>query len=313
MNIPPRPKISVCICTYNRCRSLKRTLASLVEQDAAAWEKSELVVVDNNCTDATVQVVDEFSGRLPLRLVNARQQGLSHARNCAMAEARGDWVLFTDDDVMLDSGWLSNFLTSVQEHPDAAFAGGRILPAWHGSPPPWFKGERLALLDGLLVWYDLGPDNRPMMPGDPSPFGASFAINQRFARDVGLFRTDLGVSGDSPGRGEETEFVGRLRDDGHRGIYVGRAICYHYAETDRFAALALYRHGRAKAREEILTRRDGRAGSRRNALMFLVRGLVQLARGRGDRFRQCIINAGIQHGLAIESGLAVDPPAKAKV
>lgn len=298
------PKISVCICTYNRCRSLARTLESLEGQGGDAWSRAELIVIDNNCSDDTAGVVDQFAGRLPIRRVREGAQGLSHARNRALAEAQGDWVLFTDDDVVLDRGWLAAFLSAFDSHPEAGFAGGRVIPAWDGAPPRWFKGQHLDLIDGLLVWYDLGDETRAMTQDDPNPFGASFAIQRQRTAGLGGFRTDLGVNGRNAGRGEETEFVERARRQGENGVYVGEAVCHHYAEDHRFTPMALYRHGRAKARENLLTDRYSKDGSRLRAAGFLLRGLVQLAKGRGDRFRQCLVHVGIQHGLAAESHLA---------
>jgi glycosyltransferase involved in cell wall biosynthesis len=89
--------ISVCICTYNRSESLRRTLESLARQNNI--DLGEVLIVDNNCTDGTAEVVESFRERLPIRLVTESQQGLAHARNRAAAEFRGGVLLFTDDDV----------------------------------------------------------------------------------------------------------------------------------------------------------------------------------------------------------------------
>ena len=96
------PKLSICICTYNRAENLKRTLSSLVAQVGIQSELIEVLIVDNNCTDATAEVLQAFRKILPLRCVTERAQGLAHARNRAIAEFSGDVLLFTDDDVRLD-------------------------------------------------------------------------------------------------------------------------------------------------------------------------------------------------------------------
>jgi glycosyltransferase involved in cell wall biosynthesis len=298
------PRISVCICTYNRCESLERALASLAQQTGVNWRDVEIVVIDNNCTDHTAQVVDGFARQLPIRRVVETNQGLSHARNRALAEANGEWLLFTDDDMLFDERWIAAYLDALRRFPEASYAGGRMLPRWEGAAPRWFRGERLALMDGLLGWFDLGGDTREFAPGDPAPYGASFAVRITDARKLGRFRTDLGVSGAAMGRGEETEFLTRARQQGARGVYVHDAVNHHRAEPWRFTPFALYRHGRAKAREHLLTGGGAREGSRLGALGFALRGLAQLARGRGDRFRQCLIHVGIQHGLAVGEELA---------
>lgn len=297
--------LTVSICTFNRSQSLERTLETLARQSGEVWNDAELLVIDNNCTDDTADVVERFADRLPIRRAVENKQGLSNARNCAMQEAKGEWVLFTDDDVLLDPDWLSSFIDAFVAYPEASFAGGRIVPYWEEQAPRWFQGERLDLIDGLLVWYDFGDATKPMTDNDPLPFGASFALRRSLTSSVGEFRSDLGVNGKQMGRGEETEFIERAKRLGLRGIYVGAAICHHVADPRRFTPVALYRHGRAKAREIILTERKSPRGSRLAAVLFILRGLLQLLQGRGDRFRQCLIHVGIQHGLCLGAGKAV--------
>ena len=94
-------KISVSICTHNRQESLLRTLKSLREQEKVSADL-EILVIDNNCTDGTAQVVQEFREVVPVRRILEPKQGLSHARNRAAAEFCGDVLLFTDDDIRLD-------------------------------------------------------------------------------------------------------------------------------------------------------------------------------------------------------------------
>ena len=148
--------ITLAICTFNRCRSLAGTLGYLASQSSVDWSGIEVIVVDNNCTDGTAAVVEEAGSRLPIRRVVETAQGLSHARNRAIAEARGDWVIFVDDDVILERSWLSAYHRGLLDFNDAGFAGGRVVPEWHGMCPRWFQGEQLAFFDGLLVWCEKG-------------------------------------------------------------------------------------------------------------------------------------------------------------
>jgi glycosyltransferase involved in cell wall biosynthesis len=290
--------ITVAVCTFNRCASLARTLGSLAEQRDVAWPHFEVFVVDNNCTDNTARVVDAFRDRLPIQRVVETSQGLSFARNRALAEAPGDWVLFTDDDVTLDENWLTNYARALTQAKDFDFAGGRILPGWGGRPPRWFKGERLDLLDGVLVWFDLGQDLRALTAEDPLPFGASFAVRRSLTQRIGSFRIDLGVRGQVPGRGEETELMRRAHLAGAKGLYVGNALCWHAVDPTRLTFRALLRYGKASGIAYKAIENPSQTGSRASAALYLARGLVQLAKGRGDRFRQCVINAGAQLALA---------------
>ena len=197
-----RAMISICICTYNRSESLRCTLDSLARQSDINLDTVEVLVVDNNCTDGTVNVVEAFRGGLPIRRVTESQQGLAHARNRAAADFRGDVLLFTDDDVRLGPGWLAAYQGAFRRFPDADYFGGRILPDWGEAKPRWIGEEPLPLIDGVLVWFDHGLETRPFRPTESLPFGASFAVKRTLLERVGLFRVDLGTGGSGLGRGE---------------------------------------------------------------------------------------------------------------
>ena len=288
--------ITVCICTYNRSESLQRTLDSLAAQVNVEFGGIQLLIIDNNCTDDTHRVVEAYRNVLPVRRVLESRQGLAHARNRAAAEYQGDVLLFTDDDVRFDPFCVANYLAAINRFPDSDYFGGRILPDWGAAKPRWIGDEPLSLIDGILVWFDHGAETRPFETTEPPPFGASFAIRRRLFEKIGLFRTDLGAGGTGLGRGEETEFLMRARNAGVHGVYVGEALCFHKYDPRRLRLSELYFHGMlcGKSHNAIFSQKP--SGSYWAASCFALRGLYQLVKGRGDRFRQCIINAGIQIG-----------------
>jgi glycosyltransferase involved in cell wall biosynthesis len=292
------PFVTIAICTYNHCERLAETLATLVAQQRANAADWQVLVVDNNSSDGTLRVISSFAGRIGVRVVPETRQGLSHARNRALNEAHGEWVVFVDDDVKLDLGWLSGWMSALGDAPDAAYAGGRILPDWGGAPPRWFRGEKLALIDGALGWFDLGDDVRPLREDDPTPFGGNMAIRRRSALGLNGFRSDLGMNGRTLGRGEETDFFLRARRKGAIGLYVGTALCRHRYEPARFTPRALFRYGVASGLAHRAVVDANATGSWSASSAHLARGAVQLLKGRGDRFRQCVVNAGIEAGLA---------------
>jgi GT2 family glycosyltransferase len=290
------PSVSVCICTQNRSESLRRALASVASQIGIDLGPLEVLVVDNNSTDGTPKVVEAFRQRLPIRRVVENRQGLAHARNAAIAEFRGDVLLFTDDDVWLGRGWLAGYRDVVCRFPDVDYFGGRILPDWGRAKPRWIGDEPLPLIDGALVWFDHGIDTRLFRTTEATPFGASFAIRRRLFEKIGLFRVDLGTGGIGPGRGEETEFLMRARDANAQGVYVGEAVCFHAYDPERFTLAALYRYGVSCGRSHNAIVARPHRGSFPAAAWFVLRGLCQAVKGRGDQFRQCVINAGIEVG-----------------
>lgn len=289
--------LSIVICTFNRAESLARTLRTLADQPSEALGQAELLVVDNNSTDATREVVAGFRAGFPVRYLEEPRQGQAFARNLGVAEARGELVVFIDDDVRLHGDWLPAYLRAARDHPDACYFGGRILPDWQAmARPSWLKDEAMPLLRGVILFNDLGETTRAYDPAREGPYGASFGFRRSLVEEIGAFNTDLGPNADFPGRADDTEFIARAVAHGCAGVYVGEALCWHWVHPARLTLAGLYRHGLAKgAAHRVL---DGTAkGSRAAAAGYLARGLYQLAKGRGDRFRQCVINVGMQMGM----------------
>ncbi len=223
-------RISVILCTYNRSQSLARTLESVAEQILPNSIDWEVLVVDNNSKDQTRDVVEDFcrrySGRF--RYLFEPRQGLSHARNAGIREARGDVLAFTDDDVILEATWLRNLTSTLQDGVWVG-AGGRILPEQTFVPPRWLSvNERHALAP--LAIFDGGPSSYQLT--DP-PFGASMAFEKKLFDKYGVFRTDLGRCAEGMLSNEDTEYGQRLLNAGERLRYEASAIVYHPVTESR--------------------------------------------------------------------------------
>ena len=94
------------------------------------------------------------------------EQGLSHTRNRALREFLGDALLFTDDDVRLDEHWLQSYADILERFADCGFFGGCVKPGWTRGKPAWLRDENMPLIGGLLVSYQLGLENRMLLPED---------------------------------------------------------------------------------------------------------------------------------------------------
>jgi glycosyltransferase involved in cell wall biosynthesis len=262
------------------------------------------LVIDNNCTDNTPLVLERFAGRLPLRRIIEPKQGASHGRNRAIAEFSGDVLLFADDDVTLAPDWLAQYAIALKRYPDADIFGGRIIAAFEKEKPKWLVDCNLALLSGVLVNLDYGEDLRLFAPNEPGPWSASLAVRRRVFERVGGLRVDLGPTGLSRGRADDTEFIDRALKRGAERVYVGGAVCWHRVSPNRLSLRALYRHGLEKGRAHALMDGTAQAASLARAFSFAIRGLGQIAKGRGDRARQCVINLGMVMGLRRSSRTA---------
>lgn len=289
--------ITVAICTYNRAASLGETLGSVaaLEDPGVAWE---LLVVDNNSTDETPRVIEAFASGGRARSVRETRQGLSRARNRALAECRGELLAFIDDDVSVDPGWLRAYAAAAGRHAEAGYFGGPIRPAWPAGRPGWLRDEAMPQIGGLVGHYDRGGEEHAYASGEMHPFGANFAVRRGLWEKIGGFRDDLGVRGAVPGRGEEAEFIARARSARWSGWYVPGASCAHRVQAGHLRLGHLYRYGVQKGvASSLIEGSAAAAGSRVREALHLLRGLGQLAKGRGDRARQCVINAGFERGV----------------
>jgi len=297
------PMISVALCTFDRPESLARALQSLCALASPPCEY-EVLLIDNNSPPSTKQVVRAFEGRLPLRYLREAQQGLSHARNRALTEFRGQALFFLDDDVQVDRGWLGAYHDALGKEPEASYFGGRIVPAYEGGRPRWLKDERAPLISGLVGLYDLGDETRAYRSGEMHPFGGNFGIRRLVYQRIGAFREDLGVRGRVPGRGEEAEFLNRARSAGLMGAYVGAAKCAHWIPPTKLSWRYLFEYGVQKGIAEVRTGQQAAgSGSVLREATFAIRGAMQVLRRRGDWARICVINMGIQRGLRMGAAL----------
>jgi glycosyltransferase involved in cell wall biosynthesis len=113
----------------------------LAQQDAEGFEW-EVIVVDNNSTDATARIVHEYqknwSIHAPLRYCFEKEQGKSFAMAHAMEKARGAWVAFLDDDNIPALDWVAAAQQFAGEHPQAGAFGGQIHGLFEEEPPETF-------------------------------------------------------------------------------------------------------------------------------------------------------------------------------
>ena len=130
--------IDLVICTYNNAALLDRILQALAGQQVSPHVHWQVLVVNNNCTDATVAVVEKhIQSGIPLRMVLEPIQGLTPARLCGVENTTGDWIAFVDDDCLLAPDWVEQAAKFAMAHPGCGAFGGRVILEWE-TPPPAF-------------------------------------------------------------------------------------------------------------------------------------------------------------------------------
>ena len=225
-------KVTVILCTYNRCQSLARTLGSIALCALSRADTLEVLVVDNNSSDQTREIAEDFCRRYPgrFRYIFEPHPGKSFALNTGVREAHGDVLAFVDDDVTVEPTWLQNLTASLNDG-EWAGAGGRTLLAHPFSPPRWLTLAGPDNLGYVLApLFDGGPQAREL---PEPPYGANMAYRKVMFEKHGLFRIDLGPRPGSEIRGEDTEFGRRLMAAGERLYYEPSAIVYHPIPEDR--------------------------------------------------------------------------------
>lgn len=233
--------ISVLIATRNRGPELETLFRSLqaVEAPYAGWE---LLVIDNGSSDGTSAILGRIAaeGELPLCPLFEPRAGKSRALNLGVPLARGDLLVFTDDDAVTAPRWLRAFERAAARHPESIGFAGRA-PA-SGGPTPRGHG---------IVNYEHGDIDFEIKPFETPPLGVNFAFRRGAFERYGLFREDLGP-GSPVSFAEDTEFVRRLWLGGERLRYVAGALVHHPVHMERLSRQSSLRRrflvGRGNAR-----------------------------------------------------------------
>lgn len=223
-------KVAVVLCTYNRSQLLPRALTALVGQTHAP--PYEVVVVDNNSTDDTREVVARFVSSGVVRYAAEPRQGLSHARNRGIAASDAEIVAFTDDDVCVSPDWVASIAQAFAEHPDVDMVGGKVEPEWEVDPPEWLAdagNAPLALVDyGAVPFRIVRTEPRCLI-------GANVAIRRRALQHVDGFSPRLQRVRDGIGSTEDHDFQARLLDSGASAMYDPRMTARALVPRERLS------------------------------------------------------------------------------
>jgi glycosyltransferase involved in cell wall biosynthesis len=227
--------VAVLIATYNRAALLAETLDGLAASRHRSGLCWEVIVVDNNSTDETRHVVVSRQPAYPVRLTYLveRQQGRSAALNTGIAATTAPLLLFTDDDVRVEPGWLEAGARALAEGAD--YVGGPVSPIWETPPPAWLDLTRGDLW-GTVAILDYGPDTFTFEDRRLVPLGANLGIRRSLVERAGGFRIDLGRTNSRRLLGQEVpELLARARAAGLRGTYVPAMRVHHHIPAARLS------------------------------------------------------------------------------
>ena len=216
--------VSVVICTHNRVSDLREVVDDLLEQ---TYDDYEILVVDNASTDETAEYVQEKMKVAPrIRYSRECQQGLSHARNRGIREAKGDIVAYVDDDCRVPPGWISALVSAYRET-QADAVGGPAKPKWENSPS---KLTLMLFRLGLIP----GTYNRGTVRHETDWIvGCNMSFQRTVFDQIDGFRTDVGRMGHRQLSGEEVDLCTRMVQARLGIIYDPAAWVWHKIGRER--------------------------------------------------------------------------------
>jgi glycosyltransferase involved in cell wall biosynthesis len=222
-------KFSVVIATYNRADELRKTIQSLASLDVA--EPWEVVIVDNNSSDHTRQVVLDEARRFPvaLKYLHEAQQGRSAALNTGIKASSGEIIATTDDDVRVEPGWLTNADRALQEL-NCDYLGGKALPMWGGPKPAWLPEQR-SIHWAVIALLDYGP--KPLPLDDYVPIGVNMVFRREAFERAGLWNNTIGRRAGTLLGQEVREWCHRARAANLKGYYSPDLVVHHLIPADR--------------------------------------------------------------------------------
>ncbi|WP_158615377.1 glycosyltransferase family 2 protein [Acidipila sp. EB88] len=206
-------KFSLILATYDRVHTLPELFESVVAQTG---EDVECIVIDQNQDDRLQAVVDVWRPRLDIRVVRATPQ-LSKARNLGMAAAKGDILVFPDDDCWYSPGLFKQIREFFEQHPQYGFLGAGVTDK-EGIP----SGNR---------WIQAECEIAPVNVFRTSATHTLFFRNTPALAAI-RFDERIGPNSGTPfACGEDTDYVLQAMHAGIRG-YFKRAFLVHHARRD---------------------------------------------------------------------------------
>ncbi len=211
------PELTVIICTYNRAYLLPETLPTIFQQNISN-DHYKVLIVNNNSTDNTAQLLDGFIKRYDnLSVFNEPKQGLGYAKNAGMNASTTEWIVFLDDDAKVPNDFVKKALTNINNDNFICF-GGVYLPWYKYGKPKWFH-DKYASNKGKLLEFNTLKKNFIS--------GGIMAIKKSVLHKFGGFPTNLGMSGNKIAYGEETLLQIRMRNSGLEIGYDPNWVIFH--------------------------------------------------------------------------------------
>jgi glycosyltransferase involved in cell wall biosynthesis len=204
------------------------TLISLNNLNIPINSKIEYLIIDNGSIDDTGLIVQNYiEGKEKFKYIYEPKRGKGHALNTGILNSNGNIIAFTDDDAVVDEGWIENIIETFVIY-KADCVGGKILPIWLGKRPAWLDNQ----LCNILAIQDLGPTTKEMFVKDEVMFfGVNVAIKRETFDRLGLYKTELDSRGGCGN--EDQEIYTRILNNNGKAMYNPNVIVKHKVFKER--------------------------------------------------------------------------------
>ena len=219
------PLVTVAVCTRDRPDDMRLCLEAISKLD---YPYLDILVVDNAPqTDATKELIESHYSEV--RYVREPRPGLDWARNRAILEAKGEIIAYTDDDVVVDPGWVKGLAEVFSENPEVMAVTGLVVPyeleaesqvlfEAYGGFGRGFERKWYRNLEDKLPWQWLGAGQFGT--------GANMAYRRSIFETIGFFDLALDVGTITNGGGDLEMFI-RILKAGHTLVYEPKAMIRH--------------------------------------------------------------------------------------
>lgn len=230
------PAFSVAICTYNGEKTLSLAIDAILALKENDTLLKELLLIDNASKDATKDICLSYAEKdSRVKYLYESEAGLSNARRCAVQNATGDWMVYVDDDNILDENWLIELCETIKKNPEAGIVNGAVL-AVAAEPLDDDERMRLSLLYKNLACTHLNSWDEPSS-APPFPFGAGMCIKTDALRKILAdgWLSLSGRKGASLASGEDTELAAKCMALGNTFVYNDKMRLTHLIPKARLS------------------------------------------------------------------------------
>ena len=216
-------KLSVLVCTYKRPDLIAKLLADMEAAAAVVSREWELIVVDN-ADDAGTKEACHSSQLLNknLQYFHEPKTGLSSARNRAVKESVGEYLLFLDDDVSFEPNFIKQMLEAIGKYNVDVLCPKMITQI----EPQWPNWLQIRIKSGVGQ-FNLGEEEKPLNESTKIPVGACMCIRRMIFESYGPFNENLGRNGKKLFGGEESLLFSQAFANSATGIYVPSIVIRH--------------------------------------------------------------------------------------